>query len=63
MDTLGFACVAIGVIVFALVSRRLENTVITPPMVFTVFGLVIGEAVFGIAKLDFGHGFIHGLRS
>lgn len=61
MDTLGFACVAMGVIVFALVSRRLENTVITPPMVFTVFGLVIGEAVLGIAKLDFGHGFIHGL--
>ncbi len=61
MDTLGFAYVAVGVILFALVSRRLENTVVTPPMVFTVFGLVIGEAVFGVAKLDFGHGFIHGL--
>ena len=61
MNTLGFACIAVGVIVFALVSKRLESTVITPPMIFTVFGLVIGETVFGVAKLDFGHGFIHGL--
>ena len=61
MDTLGFAVIATGVILFGLVSKRLESTVITPPMVFTVFGLIIGEAVFGVADLDFGHGFIHGL--
>ena len=61
MDTFGFAVIATGVILFALVSKRLESTVITPPMVFTVFGLIVGEAVFGVADLDFGHGFIHGL--
>ena len=61
MDTIGFACIAFGVIIFALVSKRLENTIVSPPMIFTLFGLVLGEAVFGVAKLDFGHGFIHGL--
>ncbi len=61
MSTIGFAAIALGVILFSLVSRRLESTVITPPMVFTVFGLIIGEAVLGVANLDFGHGFIHGL--
>ncbi len=61
MDTFGFAVIATGVIFFGLVSKRLESTVITPPMVFTVFGLIIGNAVFGVADLDFGHGFIHGL--
>ena len=54
MDTLGFAFVAVGVVLFALVSRRLENTVITPPMDFTIFGLVIGGVLMmisGVATL------------
>ncbi len=61
MDSIGFACIAIGVIVFALVSKRLENTVITAPMVFAAFGLLVGEAVFGVTDLEFSHGFIRGL--
>ncbi len=61
MDTHGFALIAAGVILFGLVSRKLEGTIITAPMVFAAFGLLIGEAVFGLADLDFGHGFIHGL--
>ncbi len=61
MDTHGFAVIATGVILFGLVSKRLESTIITAPMVFAAFGLLIGEAVLGLAHLDFGHGFIHGL--
>ena len=61
MDTHGFALIAAGVILFGLVSRKFEGTIITAPMVFAAFGLLIGEAVFGLADLDFGHGFIHGL--
>ena len=61
MDTHGFALIAAGVIPFGLVSKKLEGTIITAPMVFAAFGLLIGEAVFGLADLDFGHGFIHGL--
>ncbi len=61
MDTHGFALIAAGVILYGLVSKKLEGTIITAPMVFAAFGLLIGEAVFGLADLDFGHGFIHGL--
>ena len=61
MDTHGFALIAAGVILYGLVSKKLDGTIITAPMVFAAFGLLIGEAVFGLADLDFGHGFIHGL--
>ncbi len=61
MDTQAFAIVALGVVLFALFSRRLETSVLTGPMLFAVFGLVIGGGVLGIADLDVEHGFIHGL--
>lgn len=61
MDGQAIAVVALGLLAFALVSKRLESSVLTPPMVFTLFGFLIGEHVFGWAHLDFGHGFIHGL--
>ena len=61
MDTQGLAVIAAGVILFGLVSRRVEGTIVTAPMIFAAFGLLIGDAVFGLAHLDFGHGFIHGL--
>lgn len=61
MDTQAFAIVALGVIAFCLITRRLEPTMLTGPMIFTAFGLVIGGAVLGVANLDVDHGFIHGL--
>ena len=61
MDTHSFALIAAGVILFGLVSKKLEGTMNTSPMVFVAFGLLIGEAAFGLADLDFGHGFIHDL--
>ena len=61
MDTQAVAVIAASVILFALVSRRLETSLLTGPMIFTAFGVVIGSAVLGIADLDFEHGFVHGL--
>ena len=61
MDTTGFAVIAAGVVLFALVSGRLQNSILTGPLLFAAFGFVIGDAVLGWAHLDFGHGFIHGL--
>ena len=61
MNTLGFAAIAAGIIIYALFAKRLENTVITPPLVFAVFGLVIGDTVLGWADLKFENTFIHGL--
>ncbi len=61
MDGQAIAVVALGLLAYALVSRRLESTILTPPMIFTLFGFLIGGHVLGWASLDFGHGFIHGL--
>lgn len=61
MNTFGFVVIATGVVLYGLVSKRLERTVITAPIVFAGFGLLIGEAGLGLADLDFGHGFVHGL--
>ena len=61
MDTQAFAIIAAGVVLFGVVSRRLEASPLTGPMIFAAFGLLIGGAVLGVADLDFGHGFVHGL--
>ncbi len=61
MDIQAFAIIAAGVVLFGVVSRRLEVTPFTGPMIFAAFGLVIGGAVLGVADLDFGQAFIHGL--
>jgi NhaP-type Na+/H+ or K+/H+ antiporter len=59
MDLFTIALVSGGLLVFALSSGRLQGTVITPPLVFIVFGYLIGQGVLGIAKVDPGHGAIH----
>ena len=61
MISAGFVIIALGVIAFTLVSKRLETTIVTPAIVFTVFGLLIGEAGLGIVDLGFGHTFVHTL--
>ena len=61
MDTAALAVIAAGVILFALASRRLETSLLTGPLIFAAFGLIIGSAVLGIADLGFEHGFVHGL--
>ncbi|MCZ6606040.1 MAG: cation:proton antiporter [Alphaproteobacteria bacterium] len=52
METLDFAVISLGVLAFALVSGRLVNSAITPPMVFVAFGLLIGPYGLGIAAID-----------
>src|SRR5215203_524659 len=49
-----FVVLASVVFAFGLVSRRLEGTVLTAPIVFVVAGFVLGPAAFGLVefKLD-----------
>lgn len=61
MDTESFLVIAIGLVAFALVSGTLRNTIVTPPMIFSLFGLVIGGAVLGVAEVDFENDIIHTL--
>jgi sodium/hydrogen antiporter len=45
------AILATVVFAFGLVSRRLEGTVLTPPIVFVAAGFVFGPAVLGLVEL------------
>lgn len=44
------------VFAFGLVSRRLEGTILTPPIVFVAAGMVLGPAGLGVVQfgLDLG---------
>ncbi|MCK5365355.1 MAG: sodium:proton antiporter, partial [Gammaproteobacteria bacterium] len=59
MDLVSIALVSGALLAFALVSGRLQGTIFMPPLVFIVFGYLIGQGVLGIANVDPGHGAIH----
>jgi NhaP-type Na+/H+ or K+/H+ antiporter len=53
----GIVIIAIAVLAYALVSERLKETIVTPPMAFAAFGLLISS--FGIQGFELSHGPIH----
>ncbi len=44
------AAIAIFILAFGLISRKLEKSVITPPMAYVTFGLLISSTVLGLTK-------------
>lgn len=59
MDALSLAIIAGGLLCYSLVSGRLQGTIVTAPLVFILFGLVIGAGGLGVANVDPGHSIIH----
>ncbi len=59
MGTGGVAIVAFGVLLFALLSKRLEGSIVSLPIAFVAFGWLIGSGGLGIVQLDLGHGVVH----
>ncbi len=59
MDLISIAVVTAGLLAFALVSGRLQGTIVTAPLVFILFGFAIGAGGLGIASVDPGHSAIH----
>ncbi len=59
MELVSLIAVAGAFLLFALVSGRLEGTVLTAPLLFAAFGFLIGPAVLGIAEVDAGHETLH----
>lgn len=55
----GIAVIAAGAFFYALVSKRLEGSVITLPIAFVAFGWIIGDGGTGVVHLVLGHGTIH----
>jgi NhaP-type Na+/H+ or K+/H+ antiporter len=59
MDLLSLAVITGGLLLYSLISGRLQGTIITAPLVFIIFGFVIGTGGLNVAKLDVGHSAIH----
>ena len=59
MDLLSLAIIAAGLLLYSLFSGRLSGTIITAPLVFIIFGFVVGAGGFNIAHIDLGHSAIH----
>ena len=55
------ALLAFGLLAFALVSGRAERGVVTAPMAFALFGLVVGPAGLGLVEMKLNTAFIDGL--
>ena len=61
MEIVAFTVIAISILGFGLISGRVQKSVITPPMVFVLFGLLISSKAFGLITFDIENRFIHGL--
>ena len=51
MSTLSLAVVALFVLGFGLVSKRIQTTVVTAPIVFVLFGVVVGPIGLGLLEV------------
>lgn len=59
MDAMSVTVVALGIILFSLVSARLRQSVLTPPMVFVVFGLMVGDTGLRLFSFQFENEAVH----
>lgn len=61
MELIEFAIIAGVFFAFALISKRLEGSPLTPPMLFTAAGYLAGQTVLGHLSLSFSESAIHTL--
>lgn len=61
MNAPDLVVIAIGVLAFALVSRRAEDGALTAPLVFVLFGLAVSPSMLDLMRLPFRSAFMHGL--
>lgn len=61
MEHLGLAALAFAILAFGLISKRIQNTILTGPIIFVAFGVLVGPQVFGLADLSTELPFIKGL--
>ncbi len=59
MDFTAVTVIALGIVLFSLVSARLGQRFVTAPMVFVLFGLLIGNAGLRLLGFQLEEGTIH----
>jgi len=61
VETSAFAVIALFILAFGLVSGRIQKTIISPPMVFVLFGLLVSKRVLGLIEVGAENEFIQTL--
>lgn len=61
MDLGSVAVITGGLLLYSLVSGRLQGSMVTAPLAFIVFGFVVGNGGLNVASVDVGHSAIHGV--
>ncbi len=59
MNNLTIITIALSIMLFGLISGRVRNSAITPPMVFVTLGIVAGQYLLNTVQVPIGNGFIH----
>jgi NhaP-type Na+/H+ or K+/H+ antiporter len=59
MDLLSLAMITGGLLLYSLISGRLQGTIVTAPLVFIIFGFAIGGGGFNVAHVNVEHSAIH----
>jgi NhaP-type Na+/H+ or K+/H+ antiporter len=57
-EEIGLVAVLLCVLIAAAISRRIQGTIITLPMVYTILGLILSGRVLGVISLDLDNEFI-----
>ncbi len=52
MDTQILLFISLCILLFAFISKRIQTTFITPPMIFVLFGVLLSSSVLGVFELD-----------
>ena len=59
MDVTGILAITLAVIAFGLISRKIEGSILTGPILFSAFGLIAGPAAFGLIPLQISNEGLH----
>ena len=59
MDITAILTITLALIAYGLISRKIEGSILTGPMLFSVFGLIAGPAAFGWIELQVSNEALH----
>ena len=59
MDLFSLAVIAAGLLLYSLISGRLEGTIVTAPLVFIIFGFIAGSSGLQVVQINLEHSAIH----
>jgi len=61
MENLSFALVALFILAFGAISGKIARAIVTAPMLFVAFGIVMGGLGLDLVNIDIETPFVHGL--